>query len=553
MVEKPLLTLKQAWTPQFNASFSRDGKYLVTSGPGKYASIWDLQTRQIAHILKPANQQADYVWSVAFSDDNKHVVTAGQDGTVNVWDVATGLQQADFRRHHGPVLSAIFNRWGNVVISTGTDKTVQSWNWTDPNTYERYRDYVGHRDWVWSAARSRTGDVNYLATCGRDGNIFIWNFDRDIAPLYTIDTHAGTVYDAQFSGDNTRLVTAGSDHISEVWYFPIPILLGLGSHITHVEFSPDGAHTLVSSADGHVYQGSIHAGTGQLRFDGDGRSVFCAGYSPDGKRIAAAGANNLPRIWIPQPAISAQDGYFQELKGHSKEVYSIAFSSDGSQVITASADGAARIWDALTGTCLQTLNADAGPVLYGALSGNKKTALTAGRDGSARLWDARTKTVLHTFTPARSVGRSGKPPSDYPNTAVFSPDARHVLTADTNHQAYLWDVKTGQMEAVLSGHTDSVQSACFSHDGKRIVTASRDQTLRLWDVQAVLQAGRSKQTPVPLFHINVGGRGAMSACFSPDGRQILVGCYDGTSKLYPATLTAFLHKAHEILQQVPPP
>jgi WD40 repeat protein len=56
----------------------------------------------------------------------------------------------------------------------------------------------------------------------------------------------------------------------------------------------------------------------------------------------------------------------------------------------------------------------------------------------------------------------------------------------------VWNASSGQLQAILQGHTDSVVSAVFSPDGQRIVTASKDQTARVWNassgqLQAILQ------------------------------------------------------------------
>ena len=45
------------------------------------------------------------------------------------------------------------------------------------------------------------------------------------------------------------------------------------------------------------------------------------------------------------------------------------------------------------------------------------------------------------------------------------------------------DVITGSQTAILSGHTDGVQSVIFSSDGRSLVSGSHDTTLKLWDMQ----------------------------------------------------------------------
>ena len=60
-----------------------------------------------------------------------------------------------------------------------------------------------------------------------------------------------------------------------------------------------------------------------------------------------------------------------------------------------------------------------------------------------------------------------------------------MVTASADKTARLWNSSTGQLLAVLSGHTSSVSSARFSSDGQWIVTASDDRTARVSRIQRV--------------------------------------------------------------------
>ena len=70
-------------------------------------------------------------------------------------------------------------------------------------------------------------------------------------------------------------------------------------------------------------------------------------------------------------------------------------------------------------------------------------------------------------------------------SAAFSPDGQRFVTASEDNSARIWDAATGQLIAVLEGHTSGVRSAAFSPDGRRIVTASLDGTARIWDVSRI--------------------------------------------------------------------
>ena len=66
-------------------------------------------------------------------------------------------------------------------------------------------------------------------------------------------------------------------------------------------------------------------------------------------------------------------------------------------------------------------------------------------------------------------------------SAVFSPDGAHLLTASDDLTARLWDAHTYVQLEVLAGHTGIIRHAAYSPDGSRAITASDDLTVRIWD------------------------------------------------------------------------
>ena len=44
----------------------------------------------------------------------------------------------------------------------------------------------------------------------------------------------------------------------------------------------------------------------------------------------------------------------------------------------------------------------------------------------------------------------------------------------------LWDTRTGQHKATLTGHTDCVDSVVFLPDGRTLASGSWDGTVLLW-------------------------------------------------------------------------
>ena len=75
---------------------------------------------------------------------------------------------------------------------------------------------------------------------------------------------------------------------------------------------------------------------------------------------------------------------------------------------------------------------------------------------------------------ARGTSGSGQ-------SASFSADGTHVVTASSDKTARVWDLRAEPPSFVaLEGHQFTVNSASFSADGAHVVTASADNTARVW-------------------------------------------------------------------------
>ena len=77
---------------------------------------------------------------------------------------------------------------------------------------------------------------------------------------------------------------------------------------------------------------------------------------------------------------------------------------------------------------------------------------------------------------------------------------------------------TGTQTAILSGHTNQVESLTFSSDGTSLVSGSLDDTIMLWD----MQTGGVVKT----FHGHTSG--VCSVSISSDTTTIASGSYDHT-------------------------
>ena len=105
------------------ASFSPDGRTVVTASSGNTARLWDAASGKELQRLT----HEDAVYAASFSPDGRTVVTASDDRTARLWDAATG-KELQRLTHEGLVFAASFSPDGRTVVTASSDKTARLWD-----------------------------------------------------------------------------------------------------------------------------------------------------------------------------------------------------------------------------------------------------------------------------------------------------------------------------------------------------------------------------------------------------------------------------------------
>jgi WD40 repeat protein len=201
----------------------------------------------------------------------------------------------------------------------------------------------------------------------------------------------------------------------------------------------------------------------------DEAEVKSVAFSPDGDRLASAGAGGTIKI-----RDSKTGEVVRTLGANTDSVRSVAFHPGGK--LLASSGREVEVWDLTTARAVFTR-----PGFSGEQNGTTHVVafspdgrrLAAGDEGVVNVWDWRNDQLLHTLPghEKRAVN------------VAFSPDGRRLASASWRGDVMIWDINTGQRLLTLSEHHHPVSALAFSPDGRRLVSASFDRRLIVWDAE----------------------------------------------------------------------
>ena len=361
-------------------------------------------------------------------------------------------------------------------------------------------------------------DGSRIVTASNDGTVRIWDATtgRQITLLnaHTNWGHSFWVTSAAYSPDGTRIVSASTDQAARVWDAATGRLLaviGLNGQAdvpVHAAYSPAGNRIVTAGRD-HAVRIWDPATGRQIGMLSTGEyEGWYAAYSPDGTKIVTSLSDHTARVWD-----AATGRQITVLSGHTSFVNCAAYSPDGTRIVTASDDHTARIWDAVTGRQIAALHGHTAEVVCAVYSRDGSRIVTASKDRTARIWDATTGQQIAVLDAAGPLV-----------SANYSPDGTHIVIASLDPAARIWDSAPCPQIAVLNRDTDGVLSAAYSADGTRILTASADHTARVWDVR----------TGGQIMQLNGHTGWARTAAYSPDGTRIVTASRNNTARIWDA-------------------
>ena len=548
--------------------FSQDGQYLAASGfahSAVYTWRTNTNTPMMNFTLENENKKdyrrgyyGDRCFPILFSPVGSYLAYVSDIDTVTLIDVDTGQHISHLPGHAAPVHSIVFSPCGQYLATANLDNEVQVWNIHNESLKMKPITYEGDR-----IRLAYTPDGRLRIANTNENKVEIWDVSQQ-EKLDAFDSH-GTTTAARFSTDGTQFAIANTRGYLRVWKAENPSTVTL-----FPEYKPS-AFSVMFSQDSKTLISSYWGRTGKVFCDVASRKTQrilpsfaersslrrTAALSPcDALLAAETGAGNI-KVWnIDSETLVA------ELTKHERHVISLNFSStgkylvsagtggelfvwdvehwemrhslepdenesvepaqwrmgdkrvafhpDGNQVAAISYNDKARVWDVETGKHLTTLplpeNLDHPPVYKGDPPETQQventkhqrhldlilqaiafspcgTVIACGREDEVILWNANTFQILMVIR-LPETGRR-------PFALAFSPNSQYLVVGSwwcrtDRVPIQLWEVTTGENVRTFWGHASDVQDVAFSPDGKYLASGSFDGTVLLWDMQPFL-------------------------------------------------------------------
>ena len=280
------------------ARFSADGHYLLTVGLTA-TLIWELVAGQWQK--KTTNQCTGRLTNASFSPDGRDLVVTVFANTAQIWELVAGQwQQKTTIEHSEQVLNAIFSPDGSLLVTTSEDNTAQIWEYVAGQWQKKAS--IQHGDWVENTSFSPDG--RHLATASADHTAQIWELAAGQWQKKATIQHLGEVSDISFSPDGSLLVTASNDHTAQIWelvagQWQKKATIQHSRPVNHVSFSPDGCHLVTASDDHTTKILGRFAGQWQEKATISHTSdVQRARFSPDGSQVLTASGDKTAKVWL---------------------------------------------------------------------------------------------------------------------------------------------------------------------------------------------------------------------------------------------------------------
>jgi WD40 repeat protein len=201
---------------------------------------------------------------------------------------------------------------------------------------------------------------------------------------------------------------------------------------------------------------------------------FDVALRPDGKQLAAVGADGLVRVFEIESGAEKLT-----IESHADWVAAVAYSPDGTRLATASRDKTAKVFDAASGALLATHSEHEAPVRAVAFAPDGKSVISAG-GRRVHVWS---------IDDGKKLGEMTNFGDD---VYALAPAGENVFAASADRTVRQFKLADRSEVRSLADHPAWVVSLAVHEPSHRLAAGCLDGTVSIWDLES---GNRIKQFP----------------------------------------------------------
>jgi eukaryotic-like serine/threonine-protein kinase len=420
-------TVELTGAPDMAAAYrlvpTSDQKRVVIADHRGNLTLLDLQT---GDTLRTTETGLGGLVDVALSDDDQVLAVAGERGGVRLWHLPTGAWVGSLPT--GVVHQLHFD--GDVLVVLGP--TLQRWAIPKELVPTKLVNHGGFTGIAFSP------DGRFLCGSGGDGRLRVWSMangpDGVLAEtLVTLVAQNGVAKDCGFTADSSHALGVG---------------MGKGGVMRYRtdDWTPDAS----------------------LMLHPDDYAALRRVVSLQGLVLGLSYLDGGPELWRegePRTIDSVRIPGRQFVEAESNVVGTAAALSDDE----------GQVYRLLAGDPPVLRDIPRVEAVLGVAITNDADRIAVSTPSGVDLFSVQENAVVRSFGP---LTRGAK-------DLAFSPDDRYLAAGLTGGVVRIWEVESGELLAILRGHTEQVVSVAFSPDGHWLATGSWDGTIRLWGLDAL--------------------------------------------------------------------
>jgi len=415
------------------------------------------------------------VFALRISPDQRYMVTSGfQTGPTlyphrrRLWNFQTRKELKDVHLPGGSARGFAFSNSGKyLALHCDSVNDVHEIHIYDADTW-KLETMIPSGTF---SSLSFSPDDKTLAIFAHSGAV-LWDWRRQaIIHQWPVRSSWWGRHDIAFFPDGRRLAIGGVDELKIV-----DVVTG---HIVHQQpardedtrlaISPDSRYVAIGSGFEMTEIGLLNTTSWEQEPPLKGHSAWVTSltFTPDGKQLISASADQTLRVWDMQRRVTTR-----VLRGHQSGVHSVSLTSDASRAVSAGEDGQILEWDLNAPLSPFREHLLAEPVRKVVFSADIRFFYAIDKNGSAGIWDANTFTKKYSSSVELGSG----------SMLILSPDGGQLIAGTVSGELWVLDTEDLQVVAHRKAISGKIHPVGFSTDGTSLVAVEFGNRISQWNI-----------------------------------------------------------------------